>query len=265
MFDYTAKWKTKYINNLTVPTTSSALLGRPCTGYRYFCSKCLSGHLITPDDATENVVKTLYHPEDDIDWGDDSPTKLEDIAIKLHTNYYENIASKQHYVVVEAKCNELRCVLNISLTGTTDRICANNGYGIVDIKTGKNAIDAQDVVKTQGHIAQIGVYKLLTEHFFSKKITAPATIIAMKTSKRSTGESIAIGSIIDAKELLIGTATTKRLLEYAAHLVSTKNFYGNPRSMLCIKNIALSIIRINGKDNWYTRVIHTRIVLLSIN
>lgn len=237
LFDCPARWKAKYIYGLTLPRTPAAILGTAVhAGTAAFDKSILEKNPITPDDATEEVVNTLHHPEEDVDWGEDSPQRLEPIAIKLHTDYCENIAPKQRYVAVEAKCKELQLTdLNISLSGTTDRICKNKGYGIVDLKTGKNVIDSNGVVKTQGHIAQIGVYELLAEYSFGEKITEPASIIAMKTAKNTHGPSIKIGYISDAKKLLIGDETTKGLLEYAAHYINTDTFHGNPRSMLCHK------------------------------
>lgn len=99
-----------WVNVTPPPThTPAAILGTAVhPGTAAFDKSILEKNPITPDDATKEVVNTLHHPEEDVDWGEDSPQRLEPIAIKLHTDYCENIAPKQRYVAVEAKCKELQ-------------------------------------------------------------------------------------------------------------------------------------------------------------
>ena len=127
-------------------------------------------------------------------------------------------------------------MLGIALTGTVDRVRrTEEGYGIADIKTGKSAVGSDGTCKTQGHAAQLAVYELLAEHSTGICIKAPAQIIGLQAAKTERGQRAATGTISGGRELLIGGEDFPGLLEMAATLIHSGNFYGNPRSNGCGK------------------------------
>ena len=142
----------------------------------------------------------------------------------------------RNYVAVEATCERLEIIdLGLALTGTTDRITTNalGDLGIADIKTGKTAVAADGTVRTAGHAAQIGVYELLASAAIGQPITAPAEIIGLQVAKTDKGRRAAVGLITGARELLVGTEEQPGLLQMAARMIRSGDFYGNPKSQTC--------------------------------
>ena len=126
---------------------------RDSAGTALFDSSRLDGNPVTVDEAAGAVADAVHKPEEDVDWGEDSPSEAEAIGIALHKRYCQEIAPKQQYVAVEAKCTELKIPdIGIALTGTTDRVTfTDNGYGIADLTTGRTAVAADGTVTTAGH------------------------------------------------------------------------------------------------------------------
>ena len=171
-----------------------------------------------------------------MDWGEDSPREAERIALALHGLYCRDIAPSKNYVAVEAECERLEISdLGLALTGTTDRITidALGDLGIADIKTSKAAVAADGTVRTAGHAAQIGVYELLAGAAIGRPITAPAEIIGLQVAKTDRGRRAAVGIITGARELLVGTEDQPGLLQIAARMIRSGDFYGNPKSQTC--------------------------------
>lgn len=125
LFDCPAKWEAKHIKNRRMPSSSNSVLGRAVhAGTALFDGAALLGTPVSIDDAISAVVDTIYHPDEDIDWGEDTPKATEPVAIALHTLYCKDIAPNQNYFAVEATCERLEITeLGIALTGTTDRVC----------------------------------------------------------------------------------------------------------------------------------------------
>lgn len=88
-------------------------------------------------------------------------------------------------------------------------------------------------MKTAGHAAQIAAYELLAEAALARRMEAPAQIIGLQVAKTDKGRRAAIGTITDARSILVGTKTTKGLLEHVAHMIQRGDFFGNARSQLC--------------------------------
>ena len=153
-------------------------------------SSTLAGNGITVDEAAGAAVDVIRKPQEDVVW-DDAPTQdeAESIAIALHTRYCDEIAPVQDYAAVEVKCDRLEISdIGIALTGTTDRIRkVEDGFGVVDLKTGKTAVGTDGRAKTNGHSFQMGVYELLAQHASGLPITAPAQIVGMQTGKTEKG------------------------------------------------------------------------------
>lgn len=230
LFDCPARWEAKHLCGRRLPRSAAAQLGTAVhAGAAVFDVQRILGSPITPDDAAGEVVDAIHHPKEDVDWGEDSPREAERIALALHGLYCCNIAPARNYVAVEATCERLEITdLGLALTGTTDRITTNalGDLGIADIKTGKTAVAADGTVRTAGHAAQIGVYELLA-------ITAPAEIIGLQVAKTDKGRRAAVGVITGARELLVGTEEQPGLLQMAARMIRSGDFYGNPKSQTC--------------------------------
>ena len=124
--------------------------------------------------------------------------------------------------------------LGISLTGTTDRIYEASGeLGIADVKTGKAVVSKDGGVKTAGHGYQMGVYELLAEHASGMAVNAPAKILGLNTAKTPASQRIGIGEIKGARDALLGDVESPGILEYAAKIIHSGDFWGNPKSMMC--------------------------------
>jgi hypothetical protein len=88
-------------------------------------------------------------------------------------------------------------------------------------------------VKTAGHAFQLGVYELLAEQSSGLQITESAQIIGMSTGKTAAAQRAGIGTVDNARAMLIGTPEQPGVLEHASRIIHGGVFYGNPRSQLC--------------------------------
>lgn len=239
LFDCSARWESKHINGLRLPSSGNAVLGKAVhAGTALYDSKILEGSPITSDDAAGAVVDAIHSPDEEVLWGEDKPQEAEGIALALHGLYCRQIAPEQNYAAVEATCDRLEITdIGIALTGTVDRVVLTPEglHGIADIKTGKTAVSADGTVKTQGHAAQMAVYELLAEHSSGVPIDAPAQIIGLQVAKTDKGRRAGIGEISGGRELLLGTEESPGLLQHAAAILKSGMFPGNPRSMMCDK------------------------------
>lgn len=238
LFDCPARWEAKHVKKLRLPSSSNATLGKAVhAGTALYDSSRIGGNPLSADEAAGAVVDIIHKPDEDVDWAGDSPQEAEKIALGLHRLYCAEIAPKQRYIAVEAACEHLEITdIGIALTGTTDRVTmTEDGYGIADIKTGKNAVAADGTVKTQGHAAQMAVYELLAEQATGRAISAPAQIIGLQVAKTAKGQRAGTGKIYGARELLLGDEDMPGLLEHAAAILERGMFPGNPRSMMCDK------------------------------
>lgn len=237
LFDCPARWAAKNIEKRFMPSSPSAQLGTAVhAGTAFFDDMALRGTPVSIDDTVGAVVDALHDESRDVDWGDESPDKLEPVATSLVRLYCEEIAPTMTYVAVEAKCPELTLDdLGITLTGSTDRIRRDQDgcLGICDIKTGKTAVGADGTVKTQGHTAQMAVYELLAGQALDVPMTAPACIIGLQAAKTAKGRRCGIGTITGAVDLLLGTDDQPGLLQMAGKMLKSGDFYGNARSSLC--------------------------------
>lgn len=236
LFDCPARWEAKCLLKLRLPIPGAARLGTAVhAGAALFDQSRLDKNPLTIDDCAGAVVDVIYDKDEEVDWEDSAPNEAEKIALPLHKLYCEKIAPQQEYAAVEALCRDLVFTdLGITLTGTVDRVrVTEDGLGIADIKTGKTAVGADGAVKTQGHAAQVAVYELLASKELGVTIDAPAQIIGLQVAKTEKGRRAGIGEIHGARQLLLGEEDKPGLLELAATIVHSGNFYGNPKSQLC--------------------------------
>lgn len=237
LFDCPARFEARHIRGLTLPRTGKAQLGTAVhASTAAYDSSTLEGRGITVEEAAAAAVDAIHKPEEAVAWDDDLPaTDAEKIALALHRRYCAEIAPKQDYAAVEVKCERLEIAdLGLALTGTTDRVRrTDSGFGIADLKTGKQAVRADGTVDTSRHAMQLGVYELLAENASGIPITEPAQIVGMQTGKTDKAQRVATADVHTARELLVGTQDQPGMLEHAATIIKSGAFYGNPSSPLC--------------------------------
>ncbi|MDR2506584.1 MAG: PD-(D/E)XK nuclease family protein [Candidatus Accumulibacter sp.] len=236
LFDCPAAWAATHIDGKRVPSNGKAMLGKAVhASTAVFDQSAIDGKGITIDEAAAAAVDTIHRPDEDVQWEDDSPQDAEKIAIALHVKYCQQIAPQQQYRAVEIQCEKLEITdLGIALTGTTDRVRETaDGLAICDLKTGKAAVGSDGIVKTAGHAYQMGVYELLAEHTSGVPITGAAQIIGMNTAKTPASQRVGTGEISGARSVLLGDGESPGILEHAARIIHSGNFWGNPKSMMC--------------------------------
>lgn len=237
LFDCAARWEAKHLRGLRLPRSGKAQLGTAIhASTALFDRSALEGNALTPDECVGALADAIHKPDEETFWEEDlQPNEAEKIGRALHGRYCAEIAPTQRYAAIEVKCESLEITdLGIALTGTTDRIHQDgDGFGIGDLKTGKNAVGADGRVHTAGHAMQMGVYELMAERASGLPITEPARIIGMQTGKTEKGQRVAVGEIHGARDMLVGDAEQPGVLEIAARMIHSGTFPGNPRSPLC--------------------------------
>lgn len=238
LFDCPARWEAKYIEGLTLPTSEEALLGKAVhAAANLYDSHVLKGIPITVDDGKEAILTTIYMPDEEVAWDKSTAKEVEKRSIQLYELYVNEIQPLYTYVFVEKTCEPIHFKdLGIGFTGTPDRVFrSENGYGVLDIKTGKNVVSKSGNICTSKFAPQIGVYELAVELSFKIKIDVPAVIAGLNAAKTPDAQRAGVGHIYGAKELVLGEHGEKGLLHYAAHYINNGLFHGNPKSMLCLK------------------------------
>lgn len=236
LFDCPASWAATHIEGKRTPSNGKAMLGKAVhASTAMFDQSTIEGTGITIDESAAAAVDTINKPDEEVVWDEDSPQDAEKIALSLHSKYCNQIAPTQNYKAVEVTCESLVITdLGIALTGTTDRIReTDDGFGIVDLKTGKAAVGSDGRVKTAGHAYQMGVYELLAEQASGVRIAGPAQIVGMNTAKTSASQRIGTGEIHGARDVLLGDEESPGILQHAANIIHSGNFWGNPKSMMC--------------------------------
>lgn len=236
LFDCPSAWAATHLEGKRTPSNSKAMLGKAVhASTAVFDQSTIDGAGITIEEAAAAAVDAINKPDEEVIWDDNSPSEVEKIALALHDKYCHIIAPQQDYLAVEVKCERLEITdLGIALTGTTDRVReTGEGLGICDLKTGKAAVGADGHVKTAVHAYQIGVYELLAEHASGLPITGAAQVVVMNTAKTQAAQRIGVAEISGARDLLLGDGESPGILEHAARIIHSGNFWGNPKSMMC--------------------------------
>src|SRR5690606_20990478 len=150
LFDCPARFEARHIRGMKMPRTGKAQLGTAVhASTAAYDSSVLEGRGITIDEAAAAAVDAIHKPDEEVAWEDDLPASdAESIALALHRKYCAEVAPKQDYAAVEVTCERLEIAdLGLALTGTTDRVRrTESGYGISDLKTGKQAVRADGSV-----------------------------------------------------------------------------------------------------------------------
>ncbi|OTG80789.1 nuclease [Acinetobacter sp. ANC 4558] len=237
LFDCPARWEAKNILKKNNPAGARTRLGTAIhEAVTQWDHLSLIDEDVSVEECEEILHQQIWQPNEDVDWTDLDQNSAENIGQSLVHKYITHIAPTQKYIGVEVRCESLILAdLGIELTGTIDRIYENenNDLGIGDIKTGKNSVGNDGIVKTTGHSPQMGIYTILASHALQEPVVAPARIYGLTTAKTDKGQHIGIGEIQSPAEVLLGTEEEPGLLHYAANILKHGVFFGNSKSMLC--------------------------------
>jgi hypothetical protein len=245
LFDCGHKWEGEHLLGMRKPSGLRAQLGTAihASTAKFDNGRLPGGDKISVNDAAGAFVDTLYKPEREVDYSQDDLTlkEAESIGLSLHRDYCFDISPRFEFISVEQKLKPLDIDCGgghvVRLTGSMDRARvarAEGGVVIPDIKSGGRVIakdkkTGRDAVVLKGRKPQIGTYQLLYEHTEGVQ-TVGGQILALHTS----GKPKAMASpIFDAKAVMLGTETSRGLIEFAADMFRTGLFPPNPQSMLC--------------------------------
>ncbi len=240
LFECAYRWEGIHILKLPNVVGIRAALGTAIhAGTAVFDQGRIEASGVSIDDAAGVMVDKLRDPENEYDPGKDDLTvkDAEKIGVSLVSQYCREISPRYEFkaVEMETKPLDIDCGgdIVVRLTGTMDRARIKSGLkggiGIADLKSGSAAVQKGNAV-TKGHAAQIGTYELLFEHTTGEQITDAAEIIGLKT--KGTPE-IATGTISNGRKIMVGGDNHPGLIEFAAQMFRTGNFFPNPKSLLC--------------------------------
>lgn len=92
LFDCPARWESKHIRNMRIPSSSNSVLGKAVhAATAAYDQSALEGSPISIDDAAGVVADTIKNPDEDVDWGEDRPQEAESIGIALTGLYCAHI------------------------------------------------------------------------------------------------------------------------------------------------------------------------------
>lgn len=232
------RWEGKHLLGMRSPLSGAAHLGTSVhKGTAIFDQSRVERAGLTADDAAGVFVDALRHPEEPVNWGDNSSVReAERIGLQLTTRYCNEVSPRYDFRAVEMTTTPLDIEIEgitLTLTGTMDRSrqkAGQTGLGVIDLKSGKRAVDPNGRAVTAGHIWQLAVYEILTSHTTGLPVTEDAEIIGLSTSK---GARIGTAKVKNARAALLGTNGEKGVLEMLAADLKAGTFRPNPRSALC--------------------------------
>lgn len=150
------------------------------------------------NDAISCAVDTLWHPDEEVDWGDETPRMLEPIARESTRKYCQYSRNLTFSGVEETLANLDVDVpserIRITLTGTQDRL--------------RRTVKRKD---TDANYAEV---------------------IGIRTSKNP---EIAVATIPEPEKVLLGDESHGGYIQWLAQMLRSGNIIGNPRSMFCSK------------------------------
>lgn len=239
LFNCAYAWEGVHLLGIRRPASPRMILGTAIhAGTAAFDAARVLGQPISAYDASEVTVEALRHPKEDVDWKADNlkPKEAERIALTLHGDYCKNWSPRFEFQAVELATKPLVIDCGgdqfVELTGTLDRsriIATSHRPRLGDVKSGANAV-VNGVAKTKGHGAQTGTYQILYEHTTGEIMDDDAEIIGMKTLGNP---EIALGTLHNPKQLMLGNEQFKGLIEIGAQMFRTGLFPPNPQSFTC--------------------------------
>ena len=237
MFDCALRWQTEHLEKRRTPKSLNAQLGTAVhKGTAIFDGVRGAGGPGNLPAAKDAAAEAMDKPEEEIALtAEDKPAQSKDIAVSLVDKYATEFAPTHDFIGVEIGVPALEIVdLDITLTGTADRVrMSDDGPGIADVKTGKTIVNTKNEVDVSGHASQIGVYELLAGAAVGQPMTAPAQVIGMQTNVTRDKQRIAIGTIVGARDVLIGDDQNRGLLPVMADIAHGRLTWGNPKSYMC--------------------------------
>lgn len=239
LFDCPARWEVKYIKGLRLPKSGKAQLGKALhIGSAAFDQSRLDGESLGVAAVVEMIVQAIWHPEEEILWSEELPQSLaEKIALDLFDRYCVEVAFRQEYFGVSVYCRELRLEKwNLALTGTVDRIrvTPQGELGVAELKSGGRVVDTHGKISLARYCLELAIYELLAEEVLGFPVTAPAQVIGLQTAKTEKARRIGLSEArLPLRPLLLGDEHGPGALDYAARILKSGNFYGNPASVLC--------------------------------
>lgn len=237
LFDCPARWAAKHLDGKTTPNTGIAQLGTAIHhGTSVFDQSRIDGAGLTADDAAGAFVDELDAAE--TMWTEDMPRKRAlEAGLSLTSRYCLELSPQYQWAAVEIDFQGVEIDMGdglvLELTGHADRIYQATGFGVIDVKSGKQAVGADGSVAVDKHVYQLGQYELismLAQNELHYDITEPAQIIGLQTAGK---KQIGVGEVGRPSNILIGDEHNKGLLEIAAGMIRSGTFHGNPKSMLC--------------------------------
>lgn len=246
LFGCAYRWEGIHLLGMENPGSPRALIGTGVhAGTAAFDQARLDNRPISLDFAAGVAADamTARIAAGEVRWMKDEPDRrqAEAIATRLTRRYCAEVSPRYEFLAVEqtVKPLDIACGggVTIRLTGTMDRsrtVAIPVGGGrlrrVVDVKSGRAAVNRAGVAATKKHKPQLGTYQLLDEHTSGETVDDTAEVIGLNTMGRGR---IGFGETTDAKQLLRGTPEQPGLLELAAQMFRTGFFPPNPQSSLC--------------------------------
>jgi len=239
LFDCAHSWEGTHLLGLSQPSGLRAQLGTAihASTALFDSGRLPGGEHVSLDDSASQFIDSLYHPDREVDYSQDTLTvgDAEKIGLKLHTLYCLDLSPKFTFKSVEQllKPMDIDCGGGqiVRLTGSMDRARvaeAEGGVVIADLKSGSRVISGGQAV-TKGRSAQVGTYQLMYEHTEGVP-TVGGQVLALSTSSKP---AVAASPVFDAKRVMVGTEDQRGLIEFAAEMFRSGLFPPNPSSVLC--------------------------------
>lgn len=240
LFDCPARWRAIHIEGRRSPQNAAAALGTAIhAGAAVYDIDRVHGVAPSVSAAEDAAVESVRAPSEETVWDEGTAAKAERVARSVVSRYCREESGWHDWAAVEASVESLAIEdLAIELTGHVDRVRrAEDGYGITDLKSGKQAVGVDSRARTKGHAAQLGVYELVAQAATGLPITEPAEIIGLQTNLTPAKQRIGVAQIEGAREALLGDEEKPGLLAIASKIVHCEiPAWGNPRSMMCHPN-----------------------------
>lgn len=241
LLDCGHRWEGEQLLGMRRPSSGRQQLGQAVhAGTAVFDAQRVIGDPMPIAEAVSEFNRVLTDKTEEVVWGDFPQKNAQYIGALLVRDYCQFESPKYDFVGVEleAKDMDIDCGngVTIRLTGKMDRArvrVGSSGVGINDLKSGERAVTTDGRAATKGHGAQLGIYEMLLEHTTGKRVTEPATITGLRTTRNY---AIGHATIPNTRSMLIGDAKQPGLLDYAADTLRSGLFRPNPRSQLCSKH-----------------------------
>lgn len=238
LFDCPARWEAKHIKKIYSPSTGASQRGTAIhLGTAVFDEGRIAGNTVSVDEAVEIMHDAIYDPDLDVDWSDITRDEAFQTSISPVAKYCLDISPQFEFEAVELRCESVEIQtddITLRLTGAIDRIYKKpEGMGVADIKTGNRIINADGEIDAKPHKIQLSVYRLLASLQLSDPMDLPSLVFGIKPDAIEASAGIAESNA--SIEYLTGKTGQPGMLEYAAGILKTGNFYGNSKSYLCDK------------------------------